>query len=71
MLLTKCQTKANRLFYLFNGLFYIEHVIFCAPIIMLKMSVDQRNYELHGHFSLIPEVNIHCLRMYIMVTSLF
>ena len=45
------------MFYLFNGLFYVEHIIFCLPIVLLKFSVDQRNDELHGHFSLLPEVN--------------
>ena len=56
--LAKCWTKSTKMFYLFNGLFYVEHIIFCLPIVLLKFSVDQRNDELlHGHFSLLPEVN--------------
>ena len=46
------------MFYLFNGLFYVEHIILCLPIVLLKFSVDQRNDELlHGQFSLLAEVN--------------
>ena len=68
--LMKCWTKSMRLYYLFNGLFYIEHIIFCIPIIMLKSSINQRNSELHGHFSLLPEVDTHILSFFTEIDKL-
>ena len=54
--LAKCWTKSTKMFYLFNGLFYVEHMIFCVPIILFKVHLDQRNKEHEKYFPLLPQV---------------